>query len=169
LAVRVCGRPRQALRRRRCHPTCEESEGFLRPGVSCGRLHLFFPCEHWSIDAAQKDRALLVDTLPDIADRASTRLGRTLATQLSGWSRNGGLDIDPAIALTAVLTWSRLHGFVSLEIAGNFKSMGIDPDPHIEIELSTFVSSSRRALTRRDAGLLHGRSRPCARCLEVVR
>ena len=31
-------------------------------------------------------------------------------------------------ALRAVLAWSRLHGFVSLELAGNFASMGLDPD-----------------------------------------
>jgi Tetracyclin repressor-like, C-terminal domain len=40
-----------------------------------------------------------------------------------------------ANALRAVLTWSRLHGFVSLEIAGNYASMGIDPDQLFETEL----------------------------------
>ena len=39
------------------------------------------------------------------------------------------LEPDPATALRAVLAWSRLHGFVSLEIAGNYASMSIDPDP----------------------------------------
>ena len=28
----------------------------------------------------------------------------------------------------AVTLWSRLHGHVSLEIEGNFASMGLDPD-----------------------------------------
>jgi hypothetical protein len=31
------------------------------------------------------------------------------------------------------------HGFESLEIAGNFASMGINPDPAFEIELSTLA------------------------------
>ena len=37
------------------------------------------------------------------------------------------LGIDLAIALRAVLIWSRLRGVVSLEIAGSFASMGIEP------------------------------------------
>jgi len=52
-----------------------------------------------------------------------------------------GLDIDPAIALRAVLIWSRLHGFVSLEIAGNFASMGIDPDQVFEIQMTTMLTA----------------------------
>ena len=39
-----------------------------------------------------------------------------------------------------VLTWSRLHGFVSLEIAGNYASMGIDPDQLFETELKHLAS-----------------------------
>jgi hypothetical protein len=38
-----------------------------------------------------------------------------------------------------VLTWSRLHGLVSLEIAGNFASMGIDPGQVREAQLSTLT------------------------------
>jgi Tetracyclin repressor-like, C-terminal domain len=44
-------------------------------------------------------------------------------------------DADPATALRAVLIWSRLHGIVSLEIDGNFGSMGIDPGQLFEAEL----------------------------------
>jgi hypothetical protein len=32
---------------------------------------------------------------------------------------------------------SRLRGFVSLELGGNFASMGLDPDQLFEIELAT--------------------------------
>jgi hypothetical protein len=45
-----------------------------------------------------------------------------------------------AHALRAVLIWSRLHGIVSLEIAGNFASMGIDPDQLFEIQLATLTA-----------------------------
>jgi hypothetical protein len=48
--------------------------------------------------------------------------------------------IDPATALRAVLIWSRLHGLVSLEIAGNFASMGIDPDQVFEAQLGTLTA-----------------------------
>ena len=32
--------------------------------------------------------------------------------------------------------WSRLHGFISLEIGGNFASMGLDADALFEAELA---------------------------------
>ncbi|AGL14115.1 TetR family transcriptional regulator [Actinoplanes sp. N902-109] len=47
-----------------------------------------------------------------------------LARQFTAWSGAA----DPAAALHAVTWWSRLHGFVSLEIEGNFASMGLDAD-----------------------------------------
>lgn len=47
---------------------------------------------------------------------------------------------SPATALGAVLAWSRLHGFVSLEIAGNYASMNIDPDQVFEIQLATLTA-----------------------------
>src|SRR3954453_4026824 len=36
----------------------------------------------------------------------------------------------------AVTTWSRMHGHVSLEIEGNFASMGLDPEALYEATLS---------------------------------
>ena len=53
-------------------------------------------------------------------------------------------DIDPAVALRAILIWSRLHGLVSLEIAGNFTSMGIDPGQLFEAQLPGTDSVSAR-------------------------
>jgi Tetracyclin repressor-like, C-terminal domain len=46
-----------------------------------------------------------------------------LAAQLAAWSAT-----DPGVAQRAVTAWTRLHGLVSLEIAGNFASMGLDAD-----------------------------------------
>jgi AcrR family transcriptional regulator len=48
----------------------------------------------------------------------------TLEAQLAAWAP----DVDPGPALAAVTAWSRLHGIVTLEIEGNFASMGLDPD-----------------------------------------
>ena len=45
-----------------------------------------------------------------------------LARQLAVWSGAS----DPAVALHAVTAWSRLHGFVSLEIEGNFRGEGAE-------------------------------------------
>jgi hypothetical protein len=63
-----------------------------------------------------------------------------LASKLSAWA----IPLDPGVglatALRAVLIWSRLHGIVSLEIAGNFASMSIDPGQLFEIQLSTLTA-----------------------------
>jgi AcrR family transcriptional regulator len=90
------------------------------------------------IEAAQASMDLLIETLPNHSD--ATRPTRALATQLSRWANKRGIEADATTALRAVLTWSRLHGFVSLEIAGNYASMGIDPDQLFEAELSRLAS-----------------------------
>ena len=42
---------------------------------------------------------------------------------------------DPAVSLNALTVWSRLHGFVSLEIEGHLAAMGLDPDLVFAAEL----------------------------------
>jgi hypothetical protein len=76
---------------------------------------------------------LLIETLP--SNRRAAHLAEPLAAQLSIWAARRAGHADAATALSAVLTWSRLHGFVSLEIAGNYASMSIDPDGLFEAEL----------------------------------
>jgi WHG domain-containing protein len=50
----------------------------------------------------------------------------------SGVPGRVGYEHDPAVFVR-----SRLHGFVTLEIAGNFASMRLDPDQLFEIQLAT--------------------------------
>jgi hypothetical protein len=83
---------------------------------------------------------LLLGTLREAGDRAPTPPSRPLASQLTGWAQTHAADVDPAIALRAILIWSRLHGLVSLEIAGNFASMGIDPDQVFEAQLPALTA-----------------------------
>lgn len=45
-----------------------------------------------------------------------------------------------AVGERGVLIWSRLHGIVSLEIAGNFASMSIDPGQLFETELTALAT-----------------------------
>ncbi|MEV6600242.1 TetR/AcrR family transcriptional regulator [Actinoplanes sp. NPDC051346] len=47
---------------------------------------------------------------------------------------------DPAVVLRAITAWSRLHGLVSLEIEGNFRSMGLDPDLIFAAELRALAA-----------------------------
>jgi AcrR family transcriptional regulator len=83
--------------------------------------------------AANASMELLVDTLPNPTTR--WRPGAALAEQLSLWADIGGFQVQPSNGLRAVLSWAHVHGFVSLEIAGNYTSMGLDPDLLFEAEL----------------------------------
>jgi AcrR family transcriptional regulator len=91
------------------------------------------------IQAGQASMNLLVDILRDADERSATHLARPLRSQLAKWAQGRGIDIDAATALRAVLIWSRLHGFVSLEIGGNFGGMGIDAESLFEIEVATLA------------------------------
>jgi AcrR family transcriptional regulator len=87
------------------------------------------------IEASKASMDLLVEALPPHSGSAPP--ARRLASQASDWATDRGVRADAVTAVRAMLTWSRLHGFVSLEIDGNYASMGIDPDALFEIELST--------------------------------
>jgi AcrR family transcriptional regulator len=92
------------------------------------------------VEAAQASMTVLLEIIRELGDHATTPPGPPLAAQLSAWAHTHSLDADPATALRAVLAWSRLHGFVSLEIAGNYASMGIDPDRLFEIQLAALTA-----------------------------
>jgi len=92
------------------------------------------------VTAAQAVMDLLLEALRDLGDRTAAPPSQPLGSQLSAWAHRHGLDIDPAIALRGVLIWSRVHGLVSLEIAGNFGSMGVDPGQVFETQLATLTA-----------------------------
>jgi len=89
------------------------------------------------VDAAWASMKVLLDVLGESTHGAG--LPRPLASQLAAWAQPHSPGADPATALRAILTWSRLHGIVSLEIAGNFASMGLDAGQLFEIELATLT------------------------------
>jgi AcrR family transcriptional regulator len=91
------------------------------------------------VDAAKEAMNLLLGVLHDVADGTAAPPPQPLASQLTAWAQPHVPGIDPATALRAVLVWSRLHGIVSLEIAGNFASMGIDPGQLFETELAALT------------------------------
>lgn len=85
------------------------------------------------VTASTASMQLLAATLPSRPE--GPRPDKALTAQLSEWADTHHIGVGAAGALRAVLTWSRLHGFVSLEIAGNYASMGIDPDALFETKL----------------------------------
>lgn len=92
------------------------------------------------VGASQASMNVLLEVLRDVDTGAASSPGPPLAAQFSAWAHTHNLEVDPATALRAVLVWSRLHGFVSLEIAGNYASMGIDPDQVFEEQLATLTA-----------------------------
>jgi AcrR family transcriptional regulator len=89
------------------------------------------------VDAAQRSMTTLLDIARDLpAGDSPAPPSPALARQLDTWSRRRGVGADPGVALRAVAIWARLHGLVSLEIAGNFDAMGLDAWQLIEREIS---------------------------------
>jgi AcrR family transcriptional regulator len=76
------------------------------------------------VAAAQRSMNALLTVLPGDAPDPP----RKLAAELRAWAKARGIDAKPGDALRAVLLWSRLHGFVSLELGGTFESMGLSAD-----------------------------------------
>jgi AcrR family transcriptional regulator len=92
------------------------------------------------VDAAQEAMDELLGVLSGFRDRGAVPPPQPLASQLAAWAQARARGVDPATALRAVLIWSRLHGVVSLEIAGNFASMGLDPGELFETQLATLTA-----------------------------
>jgi AcrR family transcriptional regulator len=82
----------------------------------------------------------LLSVLRELDDPAAPPPPQPLASQLRTFAALHDAAIGPAAALHAILAWSRLHGLVSLEIAGNFHSMGLNPDQLFEAQLSTLTA-----------------------------
>lgn len=66
-------------------------------------------------------------------------LPETLSTSFTEWAEGVGNDAAPRDVLTATSVWSRLHGVVSLEIAGNFAIMTPDSDAQFELEVVSML------------------------------
>lgn len=79
---------------------------------------------------------VLLETAPNTGGGRPSQLDRQVATWLHDRHVTG---VTPALASQAVVIWSRLHGLVSLEIEGNFTSMGLDPDLFFEYAIATLL------------------------------
>ena len=90
---------------------------------------------------------ILLDVIAQVhaaadAPPAGRARGDKLDHQLAAWSalRNAAdPTIPPLVLRLAVLTWTRLHGVVSLELAGVFADMGLDADLLLAAEIDAIV------------------------------
>ncbi|MCE7000523.1 TetR/AcrR family transcriptional regulator [Saccharothrix sp. S26] len=75
----------------------------------------------------------------------------TLDDQLVAWAGSRGEgDVPPAVLLTAMRAFTRLHGVLSLEVSGQFGPMGIDPALLYRAEVESLIlgDSEARGSTR---------------------
>lgn len=70
-------------------------------------------------------------------------VGKQLGSQLRDWSTRHHRELAPDAAYLGVITWTRLHGFISLEIEGVFASMGLDADAMFRQEVDALIGGQR--------------------------
>lgn len=91
------------------------------------------------------DRAPLDPSSQDSArvpgDRSVPAADLTFAEQLQAWARSRGeRGLHHAVLLTGLRAFTRLHGVLSLEVAGQFGPMGFDPALLYRAEVESLLS-----------------------------
>ncbi|WP_033821044.1 TetR/AcrR family transcriptional regulator [Kitasatospora sp. MBT63] len=84
--------------------------------------------------------AALLDTCARQPARPGPGAGSPLDPHLArhrDWA--GDHPAEPAVLRLALLAWTRLHGVLSLELAGQFNGMGFDPEVLFEAELAALT------------------------------
>jgi AcrR family transcriptional regulator len=93
------------------------------------------------VEAAQPAMNVVLNVVSTLAT-PGTPVPEGPAAQFREWMKRHGVeDVPAAVASRTTLLWAHLHGLVSLEIEGNFASMGIDPTSLYEAEVRDFVHS----------------------------
>jgi AcrR family transcriptional regulator len=100
------------------------------------------------VAAAQEAMNALLEVLAGTAPNLGESPHRQLDRQVAKWLRDRHITgANPALARQAVVIWSRLHGLVSLEIEGNFASMGLDPKLFFEYAIATLLPGADEQAT----------------------
>ncbi|PBC65934.1 hypothetical protein BKI49_01450 [Streptomyces sp. Tue6028] len=93
------------------------------------------------VEASQPAMNVVLAAVSDLAQPDSPA-PEGPAAQFRQWMERHGIeDVPEAVAARSTILWARLHGLVSLEIEGNFASMGIDPAPLYDAEVKDFTST----------------------------
>jgi AcrR family transcriptional regulator len=101
-----------------------------------------------TIMAAHRTMGAFLSVLPH---EGATAGSSTLDAQLAAWAdARGEGDLPPAVLLTGLRGFTRLHGVLSLEVSGRFGPMGIDPALLYRAEVESLIlgDSEARGSTR---------------------
>jgi len=99
----------------------------------------FDPNEQELVASALRSMAVLLGLISRTLPPSSELLTADLVSSFTVWTQDVGIDATPLDVLTALRIWSRLHGFVSLEIAGNFAIMAPATDALFDLELASML------------------------------
>jgi AcrR family transcriptional regulator len=97
------------------------------------------------IPPANRAMSVILATLAEInpGDNAPSVTDTVLKRQLDAWgSRRGPGDapLPSGVLLLGLLTWTRIHGIVSLEIEGVFEQVDVDPARLYSIEIDHLIT-----------------------------
>jgi AcrR family transcriptional regulator len=91
------------------------------------------------VEAAQRSMTILLDVLGQTVPAPAEEVPAGLIPSFTRWAGLLGADVPSAVVLTAALAWSRLHGFVSLELSGNFAIIAPDAQELFEVEIDALL------------------------------
>ncbi|MGD1220840.1 TetR/AcrR family transcriptional regulator [Streptomyces krungchingensis] len=93
------------------------------------------------VEASQPAMNVVLEAVSDLA-QPDPAAPEGPAAQFRQWMERHGIeDVPEAVAARSTILWARLHGLASLEIEGNFASMGIDPAALYDAEVKDFTST----------------------------
>jgi AcrR family transcriptional regulator len=94
------------------------------------------------VPASQRSMNVFLAALADQQSDNHT-MPRGLRTQLEQWGARSQADVSPTVLCLALTFWTRLHGFISLELGGHIAATGVDPELLFDVEIRQLTSSTR--------------------------
>jgi AcrR family transcriptional regulator len=90
---------------------------------------------------------ILLELIGDVhaeaaADGTPGRRADKLDGQLGRWAAGHGTEAPPTVLRLGVLTWTRLHGIVGLELAGVLADMGLDAELLLGAEVDAVLAAA---------------------------
>lgn len=114
-----------------------------RYGMLFGERPQEFSDPEQGIAAIHGAMIVLLGLLSELEGSAGDNARATrLDAQLTRWAQTRGGEASPRVLRLGVLTWTRLHGIVSLELAGVFDAMGLDAGLLLDAELAQVVTAA---------------------------
>jgi AcrR family transcriptional regulator len=97
-----------------------------------------------TVPASSRSMAVIVEALAAVAgnsiaplDAQQSDAGSHLVEAIRAWAVRTGTQFSPEVITLGFLTWTRLHGIISLELGGHLAATGIGAPALFEAELDT--------------------------------